>query len=144
MKFMLHTEIYVDGLATMQIKNINQIVDAVTLELMEQQNPSSNDLYLNTLEEAYIKEDEYFFHIIHNDLDTILRNIRENHQFDIDSAPIGPTFSFSEIKKKYQKIVRTITNPTDVFIYGYVGQSLIFLYIPLRHSFINSSFSDSI
>ena len=84
MKFMLHTEIYVDGLATMQIKNINQVVDAVTLELIEQQNPSSNDLHLNTLEEAHIKEDEYFFHIIHNDLDTILRNIRENHQFDIN------------------------------------------------------------
>ena len=115
MKFMLHTEIYVDGLATMQIKNINQVVDAVTLELIEQQNPSSNDLHLNTLEEAHIKEDEYFFHIIHNDLDTILRNIRENHQFDIDSATSEPIFPISEIKKKYQKIIRTITNPTEAY-----------------------------
>lgn len=115
MEFMLHTEIYVDGLATMQIKNINQIVDSVTMELVEQKNPNPNDLHLNTLEAAYIKEDEYFFHIIHNDLDTILRNIRENHQFDIDSACIEPLFSISEIKKRYAKIIRTIKNPTEAY-----------------------------
>lgn len=46
-KLMTDTEIYVDGIATMQIKNMNDWLDAVRLQIIQQKNPDANDLYLS-------------------------------------------------------------------------------------------------
>ena len=59
-KLMTDTEIYVDGIATMQIKNMNDWLDAVRLKIIQQKNPNSNDLYLKVLESSHIQEEEYF------------------------------------------------------------------------------------
>lgn len=53
---------------------------------MEQRGETENDLYLRTLELAQIQEDEYFGHVISDDLKLILRNIREAHQNDATTA----------------------------------------------------------
>lgn len=66
-KLMTDTEIYVDGIATMQIKNMNDWLDAVRLQIIQQKNPDANDLYLKVLESSHIQEEEYFFHTIHSD-----------------------------------------------------------------------------
>ena len=39
MQLMADTEIYVDGIATMQIKNMNDWLDAVRLQIIQQKNP---------------------------------------------------------------------------------------------------------
>ena len=46
-KLMTDTEIYVDGIATMQNKNMNDWLDAVRLQIIQQKNPDANDLYLS-------------------------------------------------------------------------------------------------
>ena len=46
LKLMTDTEIYVDGIATMQIKNMNDWLNAVRLQIVQQHNPESNDLYV--------------------------------------------------------------------------------------------------
>ena len=79
---MTDTEIYVDGIATMQIKNMNDWLDSVRLQIIQQKNPDANDLYLKVLESSHIQEEEYFFHTIHSDWDNIVRSIREKHQFE--------------------------------------------------------------
>ena len=43
-KLMADTEIYVDGIATMQIKNMNDWLDAVRLQIIQQKNPDVNGL----------------------------------------------------------------------------------------------------
>ena len=48
-KLMLHSEIYVDGLATMNIQNINELLNSITMEIIQKYNPDPNDLHLNTL-----------------------------------------------------------------------------------------------
>lgn len=48
-KLMTDTEIYVDGIATMQIKNMNDWLDAIRLQIIQQKNPDANDLYLKVL-----------------------------------------------------------------------------------------------
>ena len=70
-KLMTDTEIYVDGIATMQIKNMNDWLDAVRLKIIQQKNPDSNDLYLKVLESSHIQEEEYFFHTVRN-MNTLL------------------------------------------------------------------------
>jgi DNA-binding helix-turn-helix protein len=66
-KLMTDTEIYVDGIATMQIKNMYDWLDAVRMQIIQQKKPDANDLYLKVLESSHIQEEEYFFHTIHSD-----------------------------------------------------------------------------
>lgn len=55
-------------------------------QIMEKYNPDENDLYLRTLELAQVKEEDYFAHVVHRDLDGILHDIREVHRADTTTA----------------------------------------------------------
>ena len=114
-KLMTDTEIYVDGIATMQIKNMNDWLDAVHLQIIQQRNPNKQDLYLQVLERSHVDEEEYFFHNIHSDMDKIVRTIRESHQNDALSAPIAsPTLN----DKHMQRFLATLkykSNPIEEF-----------------------------
>lgn len=114
LKLMTDTEIYVDGIATMQIKNMNDWLNAVRVQIVQQHNPESNDLYLQVLDAARIDEEEYFFHNIHGDLDRVIRSIRENHQNATESAPIERTSN----DKKMQRLLQSMkykSNPIEEF-----------------------------
>ena len=114
-KLMLHTEIYIDGLATMQIKNMNSLVESTIAEIVQQYHPNENDLYLNTLKQSYIEEDEYFFHTIHKDWDVILRSIRENHQYDLESSPIDYSPYKSEKVNLWFQIIKSNYGAEEAF-----------------------------
>lgn len=103
-KLMADTEIYVDGIATMQIKNMNDWLDAVRLQIIQQKNPDANDRHLKVLESSHIQEEEYFFHTIHSDWNNIICTIRENHEHAAESAPIERPMSND---KKVQRFLQT-------------------------------------
>ena len=114
LKLMTDTEIYVDGIATMQIKNMNDWLNAVRSQIVQQHNPESNDLYLQVLDAARIDDEEYFFHNIHGDLARVIRSIRENHQNATESAPIERTSN----DKKMQRLLQSMkykSNPIEEF-----------------------------
>ena len=115
LKLMTDTEIYVDGIATMQIKNMNDWLNAVRLQIVQQHNPESKDLYVQVLEAARIDEEEYFFHNIHGDLDRVIRSIREKNQNATESAPIERPASND---KKMQRLLQSMkykSNPIEEF-----------------------------
>ena len=85
-KMMLDAEIYVDRIADMRISDMNAVLQAVRQMVLMQQGETENDLYLRTLELAQVQEDEYFGHVISDDLKLILRDIREAHQNDATTA----------------------------------------------------------
>lgn len=85
-KMMLDAEIYVDRIADMRINDMNAILQAVRQMVLMQQEEKQNDLYLRTLELAQVQEDEYFGHVISDDLKLILWDIRETHQNDAATA----------------------------------------------------------
>ena len=62
-KFLADIEIYVDGIATMQIQNLNALVDTVRHEIIERYRPGEDDPHLKVLQAAHISDDEYFSHI---------------------------------------------------------------------------------
>lgn len=86
-KLMLDLEIYVDGLADMQVKSLNFVVDTSRKALMKRHNPDEYNLQLNTLKAQHLELDEYFSHVIDDDMHTIIKDIRNAHKGDIDSAP---------------------------------------------------------
>ena len=114
-KLMTDTEIYVDGIATMQIKNMNDWLDAVRLQIIQQKNPDANDLYLKVLESSHIQEEEYFFHTIHSDWDNIVRTIRENHQYAAESAPIERPLSNDKKVQRFLQTLKFKSNPIEEF-----------------------------
>ena len=86
-RFLTDAEIYVDGLAEMQIRNLNIGVDAARMQIEDKFKPDKEELYRRALEAAHIDEGRYFTGIIHEDLDGILADIREAHKHDGLSAP---------------------------------------------------------
>lgn len=79
-KFLADIEIYVDGIATMQIQNLNALVDTVRHEIIERYRPGEDDPHLKVLQAAHISDDEYFSHMVLDDLNLIIRDIREAHK----------------------------------------------------------------
>ena len=80
-------EIYVDRIASMQIDNINAVVELARTKIFEKYTPDKNELYLRTLEVSHIAEDDYFSHLVHQDIDCIIKDIRDKHKTDSITAP---------------------------------------------------------
>ena len=53
-KFLTDIEIYVDGIATMQIQNLNALVDTVRHEIIERYRPGEDDPHLKVLQACRI------------------------------------------------------------------------------------------
>ena len=84
-RMMLDAEIYVDRIADMRINDMNAMLEAVRkMALMKQ--AGQDDLSTRTLELAQVREDDYFGHVLADDLKAILRDIREEHSNDTTTA----------------------------------------------------------
>lgn len=72
----------------MQIQNLNALVDTIRHEIIERYRPGEDDPHLKTLQAAHVDDDDYFSHIALDDISTIIRDIREAHKKDSESAPL--------------------------------------------------------
>lgn len=110
-KFLADIEIYVDGIATMQIQNLNSLVDTVRNEVIERYRPGEDDPHLRILQAAHIEDDEYFSHMIQDDIDVIVRDVRTAHKSDSESAP--PTTIADELKQDLQDVASFKGSPLE-------------------------------
>ena len=85
-RMMVDIEIFVDRIADMRIIDMNTVLNATRQQVIEKYNPGENDLYVRTLELAQINEDDYFGHVVHQDIDSIMRDIRDAHRKDTLTA----------------------------------------------------------
>lgn len=99
---MADIELFVDRLAAMQIHNLNVWVDAAREEIIAKHQPSETDRTMRTLNSAHIIEDTYFSELIHNDIDAIVKDIRDSHSKDSTSAPVQP--ELADIRKQLQEV----------------------------------------
>ena len=107
-KLMLDFEIYVDGLADMQVKSLNLAVETGRKILLKRHNPDEYNLQLNVLKASHLELNEYFSIVIDDDMHTIIRDIRYAHKGDIDSAPSKTvTEYFEEIIEKAESLAGT-------------------------------------
>ena len=85
-RFMLDAEIYVDQIADMRGNDMNAVLEATRQMVLMEHGEEANDLYLHTLKAAQIQEEEYFGHLVADNLSNILRDIREEHRTDALTA----------------------------------------------------------
>lgn len=102
-RLMLDTEIYVDRIADMRIKDMNTILEATRQMVLMEHGESADDLYLHTLQAAQIQEEEYFGHLVDNDLNAILSDIREGHKTDALTA--DDDLSVSSVQEQLAKAI---------------------------------------
>ncbi|WP_428829572.1 hypothetical protein [Beduinella massiliensis] len=86
-KLLTDIEIYVDGIAAMQLKNLNAYVNLAKGMLEKKYNPGDNDRHLRIFNDSHINKDEYFTNIVHSDIDDIIADIKEAHRGDSTNAP---------------------------------------------------------
>ena len=86
-RLMVDAEIYVDGLADMQIQNLNFAVDHIREKILATYSPDEYELYINTLRAQHINLDDYFARTVNEDVNIILRDIRNAHKKDNATAP---------------------------------------------------------
>ena len=68
-------------------QNLNALVDTVRHEIIERYRLGEDDPHLKVLQAAHISDDEYFNQMVRDDLTLIIRDIREAHKKDSESAP---------------------------------------------------------
>lgn len=86
-KFLTDLEIYVDGLAGIQIQSLNAVVDTIREKLIENTGSGADDPIINVLQTSHIEDDNFFFNLLHHDLDDIMKDIRSAHAKDSDNVP---------------------------------------------------------
>ena len=64
--------------------------------------PGEDDPHLKVLQAAHISDDEYFSHMVRDDLNLIIRDIREAHKKDSESAP--QTTVADELKENLEAV----------------------------------------
>lgn len=78
-KLLADIEIYVNGMATAQIQNLNAWVDVARAEIMEKYQPREHDSAMAILRAMHIQEGEYFSQRVHDDIDNIITDMKTAH-----------------------------------------------------------------
>lgn len=113
-ELMADTEIFVDGIATMRFNDLNNSLEAVRAKIVNQNPDVDTDHVLRTIVASQIKEEDFFCHITHKTWDTILKDIRKNHEHDIENTP--DSNNNSKLVSELSQIMRTSNNSIDTFI----------------------------
>ena len=112
-ELMADTEIFVDGVATKRFNDLNSSLATVRAEIINQNSDVSTDHILRTLSAAQVGEEDFFCHITHKTWDSIIKDIRKNHEQDIDSIPEDDT---ALSLQKIRQIMISSGNNIDKFI----------------------------
>lgn len=107
-RLMMDIEIFVDRIADMRIEQMNMVLETVRQEVIQKYEPGENDVYMRTLELGQVQESDFFSHTIHDDLDSIVRDIREAHVTDRTTADPRPTLD--DIKEQFRQDLQMGSN----------------------------------
>lgn len=111
-RLMTDIEIFVDRIADMRIAQMNLVLEATRQEVIRSHAPGENDLYVRTLELGQVRESDFFSRTIHDDLDSIVQDIRQAHVTDRTTADPQPTFT--EVKEKFDRAMQLGSNEERV------------------------------
>ena len=103
-RLMTDIEIFIDRIADMRVEQMNLILEATRQAVISRHAPGENDLYMRTLELGQIQESDFFSHVLHDDLDSIVRDIREAHLKDKTTADPQPTLE--DVKEQFEQSVQ--------------------------------------
>ena len=120
-KLLADIEIYVNGIAAMQIQNLNAWMDVARAEIMEKYQPGEHDRTAYLLNAAHVQEGEYFSQRVHDDIDGIIEDIKEAHRGRSESAP--DTSAAAELKRDLEEVASFKGSRTEQLILLFCKQT---------------------
>ena len=100
-RLMVDMEICIDRIANMRVEQMNLVMEATRQTVLSKYAPGEDDLYVRTLELGQVQESDFYSHVMHDDLDSIVRDIREAHLKDKTTADPQPTLD--DVKEKFEQ-----------------------------------------
>lgn len=122
LRLMVDMEIFIDQIADMRVNQMNLILEATRQSILKEHAPGENDLYMRTLELGQVQENDFYSHILHDDLDSIVRDIREAHLKDKTTADPQPTLD--EVKENFEQAIQMGTD-TEAMIHEFCDKMQI-------------------
>ena len=127
MDFLTDLEIYVDGLAGVQIQSLNAVVDVIRKRLQDNSGSSDNDKDLRLMQTSHIEDVDYFFNILHHDLDDVFKELRAMHKDDSDAAPdnlIADEFNkvLDDLEREYSADEKPNKNLMNLLFYYFTRE----------------------
>ncbi len=105
-RLMTDMEIFVDGIASIQIDNLNSFMGTIRNTVQARYHPDENELFYHTLEVAHVPGDKYISSVLRDDLTDILRDIRESDKDKSkDKNAISQFAAIEEFQKKVQSVI---------------------------------------
>ena len=77
MKLLADIEIYVDGIAAMQIQNLNAWADVARAKIIEKYLLGEQDKTMYLLNALHVREGEYFSRRVYYDIDSIMEDLKD-------------------------------------------------------------------
>ena len=109
-QLMTDIEIVVDRIAEMRVQSMDYILEKARQEVIAQHNPGKSDLHLHTIDQALkLDEKSFFGHVVHEDLDAIMYDIREAHKNDPMTADEGSIPAKDAVMEKIQQAMNCKT-----------------------------------
>lgn len=96
-QLLIDMEVCIDQIADMRVKDMNLTFE-IARKLALKRHGHQQELDLRTLELAQVSEDLFFAHVLHNDLDQIVKDLRTRHETDLTTAD-SETPAFRLLKK---------------------------------------------
>ena len=122
-KLLADIQIYVEGIASMQIQNLNAWVDVARAEIMEKYQPDEHDKNTYLLQSAHVDEGDYFSSRVHKDIDTIMDDLRKAHKGRSDGAPVNTVTE--ELKKDLEEAANFEGSQTEKLLMLFCKQTKI-------------------
>lgn len=107
-RLMVDMEICIDRIADMRVEQMNLVMEATRQTVLSKYAPGEDDLYVRTLELGQVQESDFYSHVMHDDLDSIVRDIREAHLKDKTTADPQPTLD--DVKEKFGQALEQDSN----------------------------------
>ena len=123
LRLMVDMEIFIDQIADMRVNQMNLILEATRQTILKEHAPGENDLYMRTLELGQVQENDFYSHILHDDLDSIVRDIREAHLKDKTTADPQPTLD--EVKREIFEQAIQMGTDTEAMIHEFCDKMQI-------------------
>lgn len=127
-QFMLDMEIYVDGFVDESLQNLNYLVKFARNKMKEK-----SDIYSETLEKIDVSQDEYFAHLLVDDILPVLQHIKEAHKKDKETS--DNSYSQSEL----EKIAEAVQTNSDTPLKGLASAIMTALKIKTSPQNIDSA-----
>ena len=104
MKLLADISIYMDGIAAMQIHNLNAWAEVVRSKIIEEYQPGDQDMDTLLSDAVLLRERDYFSSRVHEDIDAIMEDIRKAHRGRSGSGPEHS--AISDLKQDLEDVAK--------------------------------------